>query len=323
MRRAIGIILAGLGAFLIVSAVLARTYLPGQVIKYPINEYLKTQLVGNNVSYFSASLVKPVSGATMQATTTIKGVPALGTSSTAVWDQFTYLYDQTNHATFQYSLSRLPFDRRTAQLRNCCGANVDGTTIRLTGLPGFAWPFGTQPVTYQLFDTTMKRAVPVRYSGTATVDGISAYRFTETVAGARIGTRTVPASLAGMPGNSNVTLPEMYTAHNTFFVDPTTGAQLNQVVNQRLVLVDAGGTQRMLLLDGSLTFTPQSLKKVVSIDNSARSKITLVEVTLPLVAGLLGVAALIIGIVLARPWRGGREGYGDTSATAPMVSPPA
>ena len=57
MRRTVGLIFAGLGAFLLVGAVLVRTYLPGQVVKYPLNEYLTTQLVGHDVSYCSPSLV--------------------------------------------------------------------------------------------------------------------------------------------------------------------------------------------------------------------------------------------------------------------------
>ena len=55
MRRAIGLTLAGLGAFLLVIAVLLRTYVPGQVMKYPLNEYLVTQLVGHGTDYFSPS----------------------------------------------------------------------------------------------------------------------------------------------------------------------------------------------------------------------------------------------------------------------------
>ena len=58
MRRAIGLTLAGLGAFLLVIAVLLRTYVPGQVLKYPLNEYLVTQLVGHGTDYFSPAKVK-------------------------------------------------------------------------------------------------------------------------------------------------------------------------------------------------------------------------------------------------------------------------
>ena len=322
MRRTIGLILTGVGAFLLVVAVAARTYLPGQVVKYPLNEYLVTQLVGHDVSYFSPSLVKPITGATMMVTSTVKGDAALGNSSTAVWDQFNYLYDQTNHATFEYSSNRVAFDRRTGELVDCCGANVGGnSSVHLTGLSGVAWPFGTQQRTYQLFDPTMKKAVPVRYAGTTTLAGITVYRFVEKVTSARVGTQKVPASLVGMQGTGMVTLPEVYTAANTFFVDPTTGAQLNQVENQHLTLVDASGTQRLLLLNASLTFTPPSVQKVLKVDNKARGEITLLELVVPLTAGLLGLALLITGVVLARVRRDDQPDYEDAPATEPALDP--
>ena len=45
MRRLIGITLAGLGAFLIVGALLLRTYVGGQLIKFPLSEYVVTTLL--------------------------------------------------------------------------------------------------------------------------------------------------------------------------------------------------------------------------------------------------------------------------------------
>src|SRR6202035_645097 len=161
MRRVIGLTLTGLGAFLIVMAVLLRTYLSGQLIKFPANEYFTTTLLGTDVSYFSPSMAKPVSGATMRVTATVKGDAAASTSSTAVWNQFTYLYDTTNRATFQFLTRRVAFDRRTAQLVNCCGASVGGNTaIRQSGLVGFLWPMGTQKTTYDVFDPNLNQPRP-------------------------------------------------------------------------------------------------------------------------------------------------------------------
>ena len=39
MRRVLGVVLTGLGAFFLVVALLFRFYMPGQVIKFPLNEY--------------------------------------------------------------------------------------------------------------------------------------------------------------------------------------------------------------------------------------------------------------------------------------------
>jgi len=95
-----------------------------------------------------------------------------------------------------------------------------------------------------------------------------------------------------------VTLPEFYTGTNTFWVDPETGAQLNTTQVQKVTLQDSTGAQRLVIFDGHLDFTPQSIQTVVNLDNSARSKIALLEVILPLVLGVVGLIALITGIVL-------------------------
>jgi hypothetical protein len=323
MRRVTGLILAGLGAFLIAAAVLMRFYLPGQVVKIPRHEYLVTQLVGHNVSYFSAAKVKPITGATMVVTSTTKSDDKAGNSDTAVWNTFTYLYDVTNHQRFSFSIRRLAFDRQTAVLVQCCGASIDGNThVRQTGLAGFLWPIGTGKHSYVVFDSGMNRAATARYAGTATVGGITVYKFVEKVKAVKSGTQKIPASLVGLPGNKEVTLPVTYTATNTFFVDPVTGAQLNQIQDTHLALTDPStGAERLLLLDASLTNTPRSTATVVKVDQDARRKISLLTVQLPLAALIAGLAALIGGIFLARPRRHKEPGYTGKHESEPVLDP--
>jgi Porin PorA len=178
MRRVIGLTLAGLGAFLFAAALLLRGYVAGQLVKFPINEYVKTTLLARDVSYFSPSLVREVTGATIRVTDTIKGDGSAGTPSTAVWNEFTYLYDTTNHATYAYSTRRAAFDRRTSQLVDCCGANIGGNSaIRQTGLSGYVWPIGSQKKTYMVFDSTLNRPMPYRYAGTGTTRRPSRSRY--------------------------------------------------------------------------------------------------------------------------------------------------
>jgi hypothetical protein len=321
MRRVTGFILAGLGAFLIVVAILLPTFIVGRVIKFPINTYVVTTLTGTNVSYFSPSLVKPVTGATMRVTDTVKGDPNAATSSTAVWNEFTYLYDVTNAKAFQYSSRRAAFDRRTSELVNCCGANIGGdSTIHQTGLSGYVWPIGTQKITYNVFDTTLLKPMPYTYEGTETVNGISVYRFVEQVAPTQAGSQTLPGSLVGS-AQPSVTLPEYYTATNTDWVDPVTGAILKVSETQQLNVRDATGAHNLLLFDGHLAMTPQSIKQAVSLDESGRSKINLLGVVVPIVAGLLGLVLLITGILLARE-RGGDQPEGeDVGETEPVLDP--
>jgi hypothetical protein len=323
MRRVIGLVLAGLGAFLIVVAVLLPTYVGGQVVKYPLNEYFSSTLLGTGISYFSPSQAKPETGVTMRVTSTAKGDGAAGNSSTAVWNTFTYLYDVTNAQVYQFTIRRVAFDRRTAELVTCCGASVGGNTaIRQSGLVGFLWPIGTQKTTYQIFDPVLNKPRPAQFAGTAVVDGIAVDRFVERVPPTQAGTQMVPRSLVGLPGTSLVKLPEIYTATNTFWVDPVTGAQLNVREDQKLTLQDAGGTQRLLLFDGVLGNTPSSIRAAVALDNTGRSEFSLLEIIIPLACGLAGLVVLIVGIVLVRRRReDDQPDSADTEAPEPALDP--
>jgi hypothetical protein len=315
MRRVIGITLAGLGAFLLVGALLLRTYVGGQLIKFPLNEYEKTTLLAKNASYFSPVLVRSVTGATIQVTDTVKGDAKAGNSSTAVWNEFDYLYDLTNHVEYAVSTRRAAFNRRTGQLVDCCGASINGnSSIRQTGGSGYVFPFGTQKRTYDVFDTNVNRPMPFRYEGTGTIDGISVYRFVEHVTSVKAGSEKIPGSLVGFK-QSMVTLPEYYTATNTYWVDPETGAPLYTTQNQKLVLQDATGKQRLLLLDADLVMTPQSERDTVNLDSTGRNELRWFQDIVPLAAGVLGIVLLIGGILLAVLRRGEQTGEPSEEGT--------
>jgi len=320
MRRIIGLALAGLGAFLLVAALLSRTYVVDQVVKFPLSTYVKTTLLGKDVSYFSPSLVRPVTGATMQVTDTVEGDGAAGNSSTAVWDEFTYLYDTTNQVEFQYSTRRAAFDRRTGELVDCCGANISGNSaIRQTGLSGYVWPFDTQKQTYDVFDTTLLKPMPFRYAGTGTIQGIGVYRFVEQVAPTQTGTQNVPGSLVGSPERT-VTLPQFYAATNTYWVDPRTGGVLNTTQKQKVYLRDASSGKDLLLFNGTIAMTPASVSTAVGLDAAGRTELDWFEIYGPLIAALAGLVALVAGIVLIRR-RGDQSEEADAEAPEPAFGP--
>src|SRR5262245_3798909 len=106
MRRIIGLVASGLGAFFIVTAVLLHFVVVPQALKFPLGLYKILTYQGSNASYFSPASLTEVSGATIRLTQTLRGDASAGTSSVSVWDEFTNLYDTTNHAQVQYLQSR-------------------------------------------------------------------------------------------------------------------------------------------------------------------------------------------------------------------------
>jgi Porin PorA len=302
MRRVLGLTLTGLGAFLFVLAVLLRFYLPGQVIKFPLNEYVVTTLVGHNVRYFSEKRVAELTGVTAKATSTIEGDVAAGSGSTAVWNDFTAVEDTTNGQPIEYMSQRSAFDRRSGQIVDCCGAFVsvsnNGTHKGHQSGLAYAWPIGTQKQTYQVFDPSLARPEPFRYEGTATVNGVSTYKFVEHISNQQFAQQMVPGSLVGYPDQPTVTLPEYVTETNTYFVDPVTGEPINVTENQALTLKNITGATRLVLFQGDLAATPQSISSAVGSVNSSHLKIEFVEDIGPLICVLLGVVLLVLGITL-------------------------
>jgi len=96
-----------------VFALLQAFWVTGQVIKFPLNQYAAVTLTDPNATYFSAAKLTEMSGVNLEATYTIKGNAAAGSSSTAVWNQFIYVYDQTNKLPVQSITRTFAFDRRS------------------------------------------------------------------------------------------------------------------------------------------------------------------------------------------------------------------
>lgn len=298
MRRAAGLLLAGLGAFLVTFALLLRWWVPEQVIKFALNEYSVTAFEGRGITYFNRASLKEYTGVTAAAVQTIEGDVKSGTASTAVWGSFTALEDQTHHVAIQSSSQRSAFNRRSGLLVNCCAAAIGSDTRVVQSGQGFVLPFGTRHRTYQIFDTTVLKPEPLTFAGTGTIDGMAALKFVEHVASDRFGEQTLPGPLVGMKDQATVTLPEFLTATNTYWVDPVTGRPVDVTLDQTISLKDSGGATRLVLLGGQLSQTPASVRSAVASAQRDHAKITLITGTGPLTGFLAGVIALVLGIVL-------------------------
>ena len=321
MRR-VGLVLAGLGTGLIVFAVLMTTWVTGRVIKFPLHEYVSVTLTDGSASYFSLAKLAPQTGVTVEAIYTIKGNAAKGSSSTAVWDQFIYVYDQSNKLPVQSMTRTFAFDRRTAKLVNCCGANVNGnTSVQQTGYVGYVLPIGTKKQTYDIFDTNLGRPEPFKYTGTSSVDGTQAYSFTETVPPTQNGTQTVPGSLVNS-SQATVTLPQYYQTQTTYWIDPVTGALVNVTQNEKLTLRNPDGSQALLVFQANLAATQSSIDNLVAHDNGELTKAGLVGTLLPLFTGIAGLVLLIAGLLLLRRERDDVEaGHSHAAAEFAAAEP--
>src|SRR5215472_9049467 len=305
MRRVGWSVLAGLGAFFIVLAIMSKLYVPGQAVKFPLNEYSVNTLVANNASWFSPKSVSELSNVTLQVTSTTKGdvsaADLLGSSKYAVWQLFAATEDTTDHQSVSIPSTPnvLAFDRKTGVLLQWSGNTISGKHVSSVSGQGFVWPLGAKKQNYEVFDTTLLQPVLFAYKGTSSVNGIPTYTYTANIPSQQVGTQSLPGNLVGSKA-AVVTLPEYYSSRETYNVDPVTGAPISVERNTQDVLKDNAGTTLLVLLSADFKTSPASVAATVKRDNHYRFEISLATTIIPIIAGLIGIILLVVGLVLAR-----------------------
>jgi Porin PorA len=277
-----GPVVAGLAAFFAVLGFLPGSLAIGPAAQPALNNPETLVLTAADASYLNPVTLAEVTGARIDETDTVTPDDS-GSSSVAVWTVTTSDYDVTHHQQLEPVSRTFAIDRATTQLVSCCGANINGNPlIRQSGLSGYAFPAGTRKQTYYVFDTVLDRPEPAAYSGSGAIDGIPAYRYTEDITAARAGFSPLSS-----------TDPELYSANNSYWVDPETGAVLAITADEDLYLADpasgSSGTPRLLSTD--LTTTRATVAHLVAQDRGVRREIT--------AARDLRLACLVLAIVLA------------------------
>jgi uncharacterized protein YbaR (Trm112 family) len=296
-------VLAGLGAFLVVFGLLLRFYAAPRLIAAPADFYAVISLADPHASYFDQGTLTTIRNATLTFTNTIRGDPAAGTGTVAIWDSYTVLEDPKRKIQLQATFQRSAFDRRTGELTNCCGASVnDDTQVRQDGIGVVFWPIGTRETTHQVYDTNTERAWPAHYSGTAVVQGLSTYVFTQRIPATVVQQLPgVPTSLLGLPGPArNVVADRTFQADNTFWVDPRTGVPVDAEEQILSVLHGPNGQGQLMAASADLKMTPASQRWLANLSRHTATSIDTVRRAGPLGGIAVGLLLLLAGTVPAR-----------------------
>lgn len=302
MQRTIGMLLIGVGAFFLTLSPLVRFYAAKQLLALPIDTYETTRLQADNGTYFDAGNLKLRQGVTVIATNTVRGDVRASNDKVAVWDSFTSTSDATTGTPIDYRQFRQALNRRSSQLVMCCGAAVgNDTSTRQAGL-GTVWPVAdVQKKTYQYFDVATKQTLPMSFDGVDRVQGLRVYRFVQHVPNTRIApVDDVPGSVLGLGKNSgNVDTDRYYQETKTVWVDPRTGAVVNQEENIRSTLHTKDGVERLTVAAFDLKMVPADQQKLVKLSNDNAKAITAVKTIVPIGTLILGAALLVAGILVS------------------------
>ncbi|MFC7497473.1 MULTISPECIES: DUF3068 domain-containing protein [unclassified Nocardioides] len=287
MRKFFGPVLLGLGAFLVVVAIMAITWMPGVVKKTPLDVDTTTHLSGeaqrldsDTGELGSAVPISITSITQADADASDDDVIVFVNGSCVVENldgDAPQCVDGEDPRLVSASEDTFPTDRVTA-LAVPNGDYVPPDTVQHEGLIN-KWPFDAEKETYPYWDGTAGRAVDAVFVDTQDFDGVETYHY-------RINIDDEPIEVAeGVDGT--------YTNEVNIYVEPRTGDILNQSQDQQRYLAD--GTQ---VLNLQAEFTED---QIAESTDGAKSNLRMLDMMLtwvPIVGFVAGALALVAGVLL-------------------------
>ncbi|WP_020116178.1 DUF3068 domain-containing protein [Streptomyces canus] len=326
MRRTaspISLVLLGLGTFLLVLAPLLAWYVAPRAAVNPIN-IDQTAVYRGTGSVFDTEQVKTVPDQRITVTQRVRGdvEDSERSGRAAVWDVTTTVDTDKSlpaadpHDALEFVPHRWVMDRRTTKPVHCCGEKP-----YIEGEAYLKFPFDVQRRSYQWWDNSLGSTLTLRYQGTKKVQGYTGYRFTGTVAPAKVGTRLVPGTIVDEPDRPQVLAEEWYSNHGIeLVVDQRTGRVVYAQVGPKRTLRAPGAKKdAVVLLDSEkIAFTTATQKDAVRLAKRDSGQLRAVGETLPIGAAVAGfVLAAVGGVLVVRGRR--RPESTDMSGTPQPV----
>ncbi|GII33095.1 DUF3068 domain-containing protein [Planotetraspora mira] len=308
LRRAAGLALAGAGAFLLTLVPLLHGFVYDKVIRVPLEHSSLSHMYAEAATYFDTAAMRSRVGDVV-LTRALNGDTGAGDDQRAVWLESSSL-DTADGDRLDYHERRVAFDRRTGAIVNCCGEYVDDDpAVRQAGL-AFRWPFGAQKRDYEYFDPQVKRTLPMVFDGQETVEGVTTYRYRQSVPATKIedvATR-IPGKSLGLPGDKSFTVTRWAQTERTVWVEPVSGVPVKFEEKRRETLRTADGVERLVALAADLR-TPDDEIAVNEAEAAAYASWSRwLRTIAPIGAAGAGVLLIAGGIWASRPRRRSRRG---------------
>jgi Porin PorA len=213
------------------------------------------------------------------------------------------------------TLDRVAFDRHTGEAVDCCDnyTEVAGeqSEIAFEGLY-LKFPFNTEQKDYAFWDTTLQRATTAVYEGEEEIDGLTVYKFVQTIEPTDVDLQTTGAEHTEVPGylvggdqdSPAVQADRMYSNVRTLWIEPETGAIIDAQEEQHATL-EVDGAERAVITDVTLAYTDETVSFNVSEWEDEALQLKIVRYWLPLYGGIVGLALLLLGGLLLWRSRGG------------------
>lgn len=328
----------GLGAALLIAALLLSTYTQGKIAKIPLT--IDTTLVsdGTGTAFDPASLlgerfvVNEDIPVVMQQQMSVESPSNADVVTLQVGTSLRRSDQQQDNGLLLAMVDTVTVNRQTA-LAVSSETNPGGsvqkpraiedenppTSIALPheGL-AYRFPFDTEKKTYPYFDPIAQKAYDANYSGEEDVNGLTAYKFTQNIGFDADGELVEPlkyaslydddadsqvtarAALWGIEGDpeEQITMTRYYAAQRTFWVDPVSGTIVKQTDRAYHYYAREALRPEVTFVDYTVTTNEESVESQVAAAQDERDRVSLWGRILPITFTALGLIALVGGALL-------------------------
>jgi len=319
--RAIGLGLLGLGAFLLAAALCVRLFLEPALVKLPLDQKASPTAAGTDITFFDIAAGEQLTGLEADVRQKVEGEPGSSAASedVAVWN-FGSTITATDGTLLNAGTYRVCIDRRTAVARDCDVDNVDfDRKADVEGLT-LTFPFGVEQRDYDIFNSTLRSAVPATFEGVEEKGGLEVYRFEVSIPETVARTADVPAAMAGVDGAGTVEGEIVYSNERIIWVEPTSGVIVTSEEHPDTFVRGPDGETGVTILAGDFAGDEDTIAAGAKRAEDIRGQINLVKTVLPLSLAALGLVLLLIGALLIRRGRAGAH-HEETVEAAPVREP--
>ncbi len=340
MRRVTSTVLIGLGAFLIMAAVLVKFYAHPNLATMPTNYESTTELQALDATIFDAATLAPKQADLAISSFTIADSDVATPDDVVVWVNRTSILDSSVAGAtcdptvdaalpgcFQQTSDRSPFDAQSGAAAACpdCGSYVEEAVdqggeyvvqqvdVTRSGQI-FKGPFDMKKADLQWWDGNIGEATTMKFVGTEKIDGLETYKYVQTIEPTQIGTRDLPGSVFGTD-DATVTADEMYGMVRTIWFEPTTGSPVkrSEARNQYFAL----DGQEVPAFVGTVEYTPDTVDGLVADGKSQGFVLGGMVWLFPLAMIVLGLVFIAFGLRLGR---GGKRDGGARKDDRQLVT---
>ncbi|MFD4366723.1 DUF3068 domain-containing protein [Rhodococcus sp. NPDC058521] len=334
--RILACILVGLGAFLLVVAILIPTFTVGKLAKTPLDLEVTTVAEGTGSVLNSQALL--AGKAEVDTNVPIVAQRYVTTEEPSDSDVITVQAGQTVRRTdkqgdtglLSATVDKVTADRKTSMpVDDPVGTiqtepNKPAEELPRDGLQ-YKFPFDVEQKSYPYFDLNARATQDINFVEETEINGMKVYHFNQTVEPVDLSKVTkspsnklqLPAETWGVPGGTlPITMTRYYTNVRDVWVEPETGVIVKgqEQIHQYYARNKAKPEVDVLKVD--LPFNEETIEFQIQQARDGMDKLSTFGRTLPIVAGILGVIALIAGLVLGLRARG--SGNGNENEPAPV-----